>query len=138
MTELAIQVRYRVEGMDCASCATKIDTAVRRISGVEDVVVSVTAGTMMVKHGAATDLGLIEKRVKGLGYSVALLKGTAAPSSIDQCCDHDHNDAYGSPKTAPKEVEDMHGNDRGPATDHWWQGKKGLLTIFLPATLRAV
>lgn len=30
--------------MDCASCGSKIDTAVRRMSGVEDVSVSVAAG----------------------------------------------------------------------------------------------
>ena len=40
----ATQTRYRVEGMDCASCASKIDTAVRRMPGVTDVSVSVTAG----------------------------------------------------------------------------------------------
>jgi Cd2+/Zn2+-exporting ATPase len=37
LTSAAIQTRYRVEGMDCASCASKIDTAVRRMPGVEDV-----------------------------------------------------------------------------------------------------
>ena len=37
MTETTTQTRYRVEGMDCAGCATKIDTAVRRMPGVEDV-----------------------------------------------------------------------------------------------------
>ncbi len=41
------ETRFRVEGMDCASCASKIDTAVRRMPGVADVSVSVTAGTML-------------------------------------------------------------------------------------------
>ncbi len=36
--------------MDCASCAAKIDTAVRRLSGVTDVSVSVTNGAMTVNH----------------------------------------------------------------------------------------
>ena len=43
MAEAATQTRYRVEGMNCAGCATKIDTAVRRLPGVEDVSVSATA-----------------------------------------------------------------------------------------------
>ena len=43
MTEAATQTRFRVEGMDCAGCATKIDTAVRRLPGIADVTVSVTA-----------------------------------------------------------------------------------------------
>lgn len=46
--------RYRLEGMDCASCGSKIDTAVRRMSGVEDVSVSVAAGTMSVKPRRAS------------------------------------------------------------------------------------
>lgn len=44
----AIQTRYRVAGMDCAACASKVDIAVRRLPGVEDVSVSVSAGTMLV------------------------------------------------------------------------------------------
>ena len=36
--------------MDSASCAKKIDSAARRVEGVKDVSVSVTAGTMTVTH----------------------------------------------------------------------------------------
>ena len=46
MTAAARRTRFRVEGMDCASCAAKIDKAVRRIPDVTDVNVSVVAGTM--------------------------------------------------------------------------------------------
>ena len=72
------QTRYRVEGMDCAGCATKIDTAVRRMPGVQDVNVSVAAGTMTLKHTAESDLAAIEKKVTGLGYGVAPLAANAA------------------------------------------------------------
>jgi Cd2+/Zn2+-exporting ATPase len=65
-----VEKRYRVEGMDCASCAAKIDTAVRRMPGVEDVSVSVTSGTMTVRHDGSSDLAAIEKKVTGLGYAV--------------------------------------------------------------------
>ncbi|HCX19730.1 MAG TPA: hypothetical protein DHH36_22950, partial [Afipia sp.] len=46
MTETAMlaKVRLRVEGMDCTSCATKIENALHRIRGVSDVIVSVSAG----------------------------------------------------------------------------------------------
>jgi Cd2+/Zn2+-exporting ATPase len=50
------QVRYRVEGMDCAACATKIDTAAHRVAGISDVWVSVTAGTMILTHSDEADL----------------------------------------------------------------------------------
>lgn len=75
------QARFHVGGMDCASCASKIDTAVRRIPGVEDVSVSVTSGTMTVKHAFA-DLKAIEKQVSGLGYSVAPIIPTAKRSPL--------------------------------------------------------
>ena len=87
------QAKYRVGGMDCASCASKIDTAVRRLPGVEDVSVSVTAGTMTVSHDGSSDLGAIEKRVTGLGYSVVpmpLGKQSAPAPSTHAHHDHDH------------------------------------------------
>lgn len=100
MASTTQQSRYRVEGMDCASCATKIDTAVRRLPGVEDVSVSVTAGTMMVKHqGDATLAPAITKRVTGLGYKVIPLSQNSVPAvkvveeEDHACgCGHDHHD----------------------------------------------
>jgi Cd2+/Zn2+-exporting ATPase len=50
MAEAATQTRYRVEGMDCAACAAKIDIAVRRLPGIEHVAVSATPGSMTVRH----------------------------------------------------------------------------------------
>jgi len=94
----AAQARYRVGGMDCAACATKIDTAVRRVPGVEDVSVSVTAGTMTVRHDGSSDLKAIEKKVTGLGYSVAPLTGKAPvrESKTDHDhADHDHDHDHG-------------------------------------------
>ncbi|PMU89993.1 heavy metal-associated domain-containing protein, partial [Pseudomonas sp. GP01-A4] len=71
MTKHSQQSRYRVDGMDCASCAAKIDTAVRRVPGVEDVSVSATAGTMTVRHGDDEAVGpAITKTVTGLGYKL--------------------------------------------------------------------
>ena len=68
---MTIQTRFRVEGMDCASCAAKIDTVVRRLPGVEDVNVSVTAATMMVHHQEDAALSAaVEKKVASLGYKV--------------------------------------------------------------------
>ncbi|MBN9233026.1 MULTISPECIES: heavy metal translocating P-type ATPase [Phyllobacteriaceae] len=97
MAQASQQMRYRVDGMDCASCAAKIDTAVRRLKGVEDVSVSVTAGTMTVKHDGSGALApAIEKRVTGLGYKLALVPASSpAPVAADKddaCgCGHDHH-----------------------------------------------
>ena len=51
MTAPLKQTRFKIGGMDCASCAAKIDTAVRRLDGVVDVSVSVTGASMTVSHG---------------------------------------------------------------------------------------
>ena len=143
MTDSATQTRYRVEGMDCAGCANKIDAAVRRMPGVEDVTVSVTAGTMTVRHGATSNLADIERKVTGLGYDVAVLPYGRAPTPAPDAahCDHDHG-AYGhgheggeqgSPTT--KEMAGLHGHDHGPTDGSWWRSDKGLLTIACGAAL---
>jgi Cd2+/Zn2+-exporting ATPase len=77
MADAAAQTRYRVAGMDCAGCAAKIDTAVRRLPGVEDVSVSATAGTMTVRHNGQGDLARFERAVAGLGYGIALAERPA-------------------------------------------------------------
>src|SRR5690606_21797479 len=68
MSETQNQIRFRIDGMDCASCAAKIDTAVRRVRGIEDVSVSVTTGTMTVSHDGTGDPDKIAGKVRSLGY----------------------------------------------------------------------
>ncbi len=158
-----VEKRYRVEGMDCASCAAKIDTAVRRMPGVEDVSVSVTSGTMTVRHDGSGDLAAIEKKVTGLGYAVVQLAGRqpATPLATEEthaCCshddhehdhrghshqhEHDHGDhdrgshAHHDHDDAKADaLEGLHGHDHAPMTGPWWQSKKGRLTILSGAAL---
>jgi len=59
------QSRYRVDGMDCASCATKIATAAKRLPGIASASVSVATGTMTISHGGESDLALLESRIEG-------------------------------------------------------------------------
>src|SRR5690606_23568389 len=76
--------RYLVEGMDCASCAEKIRTAVGRISGVENVSISLIGGTMTVAHGDGEDIQpAIKRQVQRLGYRVRLLEGREGESETD-------------------------------------------------------
>jgi Cd2+/Zn2+-exporting ATPase len=135
--------------MDCASCATKIDTAVRRIPGVEDVSISVTAGTMTVRHGNGSDLSALEKKVTGLGYTVHPLAAKGAKpthaheNDIDDhpgCgqADHDHaghdlaghdHSAHGKHARAAAKVEALHPHDDAPPTGPWWQSNKARMAI---------
>jgi Cd2+/Zn2+-exporting ATPase len=132
MSDATTQTRFRVGGMDCAGCAAKIDTAVRRMPGVENVTISVTAGTMVLVHEASSDLAAIEKKVAGLGYTVAPLgtgdrKSAAANDhhqehKLDAAHDHEHDHASDA-------LEGTHGHDHTPMSGPWWKSAKGQLTI---------
>ena len=142
------QMRFRVDGMDCASCATKIETAVRRMPGVEDVSVSVTAGTLAVTYDGNGDGEAIARKVRGLGYSVsaaAARPATAAGAKTahvhgPDCShdDHDHaahdHDAHDHGDQADAGLA-LHGHDHGPTDGPWYASGKGRLTIAAGAAL---
>ncbi len=115
--------RYRVQGMDCAGCAAKIETAVRRIPGVSDVTVSVTAGTMAVQHDTTSAPPSLAKTVAGLGYTVAPV---AAKAPAHDKLAHDDHSGHNQ---SSNDAEGLHGQDDGPSSGPWWRSKKGLLTI---------
>lgn len=112
MNAPSMQSRFRVTGMDCASCAMKIDAVARRALGVEDISVSVTAGTMTIHHGPDTDLAALRKTIAGLGYGVQPLERPApgvAPLAAAGCetsCCGGHGHSH------------EHENDHGHAHDH--------------------
>lgn len=73
-TAAPIETRYRVTGMDCPSCAAKIENATRRIDGVEEVKVSIASQVMTLSVvDPPTQLPAIEQAVTDLGYRLALL-----------------------------------------------------------------
>ena len=137
--------KYRVEGMDCAGCASKIDKAVRRLPDIADVSVSATAGTMTVVYGAEDALEAVEKTVRNLGYkAVARDAGAAAAAPAEHAghdhADHDHagHDHSGSVATkAAPEIAGLHGHDHGPSDGPWWRTPKAVLTLSSGAALLA-
>jgi len=63
--------RYRVTGMDCPSCAAKIEKAARGVRGVEDVKVSTATQIMTLQvEDLETRLPEIERAVTDLGYQL--------------------------------------------------------------------
>jgi len=97
--------RFRVEGMDCAACAARIETAVRRVPGVTDARASFTAGTLNVGHDGSAQRAAIEQAVRHAGY------GIAGPAQRPAAGEGDHDDGHLEPGTAP-----------------WWRTKKAVLT----------
>jgi Cd2+/Zn2+-exporting ATPase len=126
----AEKTRMRVEGMDCASCATKIENALLRVEGVSEVTVSVPAGTVTVHH-AASDLQSLRKRVEGLGYKVLDVGGEghhahSEPSNHHHSHSHDHHDHGG-----------VAADDASRPRTPWWRTAKATMTIAVGAALAA-
>lgn len=71
-------IRYRVTGMDCASCAAKIEKAARGV-GVEDVKVS-TATQIMTLRTQPGRLAEVERAVTKIGYQLDRLDAPRAAS----------------------------------------------------------
>lgn len=74
-------IRYRVTGMDCASCAAKIEKAARGV-GVEDVKVS-TATQIMTLRTQPGRLAEVERAVTEIGYQLDRLDAPRAASGAD-------------------------------------------------------
>ncbi|MFN0318557.1 MAG: heavy metal translocating P-type ATPase, partial [Burkholderiales bacterium] len=65
-------LRFRVGGMDCASCAHKIETALRRIEGVTQVTVNVQGGAVGVRHDKRLrSAASLQHAIEALGYMAA-------------------------------------------------------------------
>ncbi len=86
MSTVTGESRFRVTGMDCASCGNKVDTAIRRLPCVEDVTVSMSTGTVKVRHAKDFNTAAVTRQVRNLGYGAESADG-ANPTSGKQ---HDH------------------------------------------------
>lgn len=71
------EAKFRVEGMDCPSCAAKIETAVRQLEGASDVVVNFAAQVLSVRlDPARISPDTVEKAVTRLGYSTTQISSS--------------------------------------------------------------
>ena len=66
-------LRYRVDGMDCPSCASTIETAVTRLGGAADVRVSYQRQALaLTLDETVTPRGSLEQKVRDLGYGISV------------------------------------------------------------------
>ena len=80
--------RYHVTGMDCASCAAKIEGAARKVSGVSDVKVSIASQIMTLEvDDPAKRLPVVESAITDLGYQLDRMDKPMASGS-----EHDHDE----------------------------------------------
>ena len=113
MSAVRHESRYRVTGMDCAACGNKVDTAIRRLPGVEDVAVSVSAGTVKVDHAEGFDGSAVLRQVRNLGYGAEPVADRASTSASEPAADGHVGKGHDGP---------------GEAALPWWRTRKARLT----------
>lgn len=134
---------WTVGGMDCASCAGKIRTALERLPGVSDVKVSVMSETLaLALDEGKTGRETIERTVEKLGYKVSArqIAGSDAggDASADACCGGKGRQPH--PDSGPSDpghgvTGHVHGADVGNKS--WYRTGKGHLVILTGLLLAA-
>ncbi|WCJ63133.1 heavy metal translocating P-type ATPase [Agrobacterium tumefaciens] len=105
---------FSVGGMDCGSCAAKIETALSRLPGVGDVKVSVARERLNLSLAEnKTPVEKIEDTLRKLGFKPALLpqEKTAREKAPEQNHDHDHTTCGGHHHDHDHSGHDHSGHD---------------------------
>jgi Cd2+/Zn2+-exporting ATPase len=113
---------WRVGGMDCASCAAKVERAVSRLPGVQDIQVNLMAETLTAHLAAGGDPMAVADTVDALGYTATLRLGPDAAPRAHVSPDHS---GHGP-----------HEHDDEPDVP-WWRTGKARLTWRLAALVAA-
>ena len=77
----------KVTGMTCDGCTSKVAHALNAITGVHEVVVSLSPGEAAVRydeHLTASDQ--LKSAVKGAGYGVDVTNAASSHPSKGDCC----------------------------------------------------
>jgi len=77
----------KITGMTCGGCVSNVSKALKAISGVEDVEVSLAAGEATVQFDERrTSPDQLKSAVKGAGYGVDATEAAHAQQSKRSCC----------------------------------------------------
>lgn len=78
-------MKYHIEGMDCAGCVSKIEKALTRMPGVDDIELSFATEKLSLTLAAdsTTQLSDIEKTIKRLGFGISAYTDSSIASHTD-------------------------------------------------------
>ena len=77
----------KVTGMTCGGCTSKVTQALKMVSGVSDVKVSLAAGEATVQFDERlTSPEKLKSAVKGAGYGVDTTNTAQKPKGKGGCC----------------------------------------------------
>lgn len=68
--------RYRIDGMDCGSCALKVEAAARSVHGVSEARVSIVSRELAFTAEDIASVTKVESAVKAAGYGIVALTDT--------------------------------------------------------------
>lgn len=100
-------LKLRIEGMDCAACAVKIENAMKRLPGVSDINVSYGQESLSLKFdGDRTSSTVIKGKIRALGFTPV---------------------GGGSHRTAAA------AGSVGSSRSSWWRARKAYLALAIAA-----
>ena len=77
----------KVTGMTCGGCTSNVTEALKAVSGVNDVKVSLSAGEATVQYDERkTSAEQLKLAVKGAGYGVDATNAAHSHKSTGGCC----------------------------------------------------
>ena len=78
-------MQYRIEGMDCASCVGKIETALARMPGVSNIHLNFATEKLelTLSSDTATKASDIEKTIKSLGFGISSSSDASSSTNSD-------------------------------------------------------
>lgn len=117
---------WKVTGMDCPACVTKVERAVSRVAGVTDVSVDLMTETLTARLATSVDAMSVTAAVASIGYQASPKRMAAPAEAADEPVDahgqHDHH---------------AHGDEDEASDVVWWRTAKARL-VWLLAGLVAV
>jgi Cu+-exporting ATPase len=69
------KIKLTIEGMHCASCASNIERAIKKIKGINNVVVSLMTNKCFIEMEENANIEEIQKAVGKVGYKVVGVEG---------------------------------------------------------------
>lgn len=129
------RMKFQVEGMDCPSCAGKIEKVLGRIPGLQNIQVNYPAASLTLDADNPTErLDVITGKLANLGFAGKLVDTTGpGPSNRPSVAssgahDDEHGQGDASKPAAPAKPVARHDHALDDEK-HWWQSKKGKIVV---------
>jgi len=131
----ACVLRYFVAGMDCASCASKVEKMLERTPGAGERKILFSSETLEVSlDESRSSRAILEQNLRSLGYEPSLKRETRAGRVVERAEVArvlPHSDAAqsfqrGDDPTQQNLHEHVHALEEGPP---WYAGKQGRLVL---------